>query len=144
MPWIKFIPAHLDEALSTAELAALRTVQTAQGQKDPVPEAIKRTCTEVCGYCAAAGLVVGEAGLIPEQLLSSAIAIARWRIIGRLSVGAAAKVFATDNRRQEYQDALAQLKDVATRKFVISVPEEPAEEQPRPAAAGAWGSTPKL
>lgn len=144
MPWIKLTPAHLDEALCAAELAALRTIQTAPGQKDPVPEAIKRTCLEVCGYVAAAGLVVGEPGLIPEQLLSTAIAIARWRLISRLSVGAAAKVFATENRRQEYLDALARLKDVATRQFVISAPEEPAEEQPRPTAAGAWGSTTKL
>ena len=144
MSWIKLTPAHLDEALAAAELAALRTVQTAVGQKDPVPQAITRTCNEVCGYVAAAGLEVGEPGTIPEQLLSGAIAIVRWRIISRLSVGAAAKVFATENRRQEYLDAIALLKDVATRKFIISLPEEPAEDQPRASAAGVWGSATKF
>lgn len=144
MAWIKLTAAHLDEALAATELAALRTVQTAAGQKDPVPPAIARTCTEVGGYVAAAGIEVGEPGTIPEQLLSAAIALVRWRIIGRLSVGAAAKVFATENRRQEYLDAVVLLKDVATRKFIISLPEDPAEDQPRAPAVGVWGSATKL
>lgn len=139
MSWIKLTPAHLDSALSAPELTALRSLQLSPGQKDPVPQAILRTCTEVHGYVGAAGIQVGEAGTVPEELLSSAIAIARWRIIGRLSVGTAAKLFATENRRQEYADAMAQLKDVATRKFIISLPEDPAEEQPRAPAEGRWG-----
>ncbi len=141
MAWIKLTTAHIDESLSAAELQALRTLQTQPNQKDPVPAAIARTTAQINGYVGAAGIEVGDPGLIPEELLSSAIAIARWRVIGRLSVGAAAKLFATENRRQEYEDAIAELKDVATRKFAISIPEEPAEEQPRPPADGAWGGT---
>lgn len=141
MSWIDLTPAHIDEALSAAELDALRTIQLADGQADPVPEAIARTCTQVNGYvAAAAGHPVGQAGTIPEELLSSAIAIARWRVIGRLPV----KLFATESRRKEYEDAIAELKDVAAGKFAISFPADPAEEQPRPPAEGAWGSAAKL
>jgi len=141
MSWIALTPAHIDESLAKAELDALRSLQLTPGQVDPVPEAIARTCTQVNGYVAAqAGHPVGQAGTIPEELLSSAIAIVRWRIIGRLPV----KSFATESRRKEYEDAIAELKDVATGKFAISIPADPAEEQPRPQADGAWGSKPQI
>jgi phage gp36-like protein len=143
--WIPLTPQHITESLSGLELTSLRTLQLAPDQADPIPEAIARTTTQVNGYVAAFhGTSVGQAGTIPEELLSSAIAIARWRIIGRLSVGPAAKLFATDNRRKEYEDAIAELKDVAAGKFAISVAEDPADDQPRPPADGAWGSAPKL
>jgi phage gp36-like protein len=141
MSWITLTPAHVDESLSAAELDALRSLQLADGQADPVPEAIARTCTQVNGYVAAqAGHPVGQAGTIPEELLTSAISIVRWRVIGRLPV----KLFTTENRRKEYEDAIAELKDVAKGTFAISFPADPAEDQPRPAADGAWGSATKI
>lgn len=141
MSWIPFTSEHIDESLAAAELSALRTLQLVPGQANPVDEAITRTTYEVRGYVAAYhGTAVGQPGTIPEELLSAAIAIARWRIIGRLPV----KTLASDNRRKEYEDAIAQLRDVATGKFAISVATEPAEEQPRPPAEGAWGSAPRI
>jgi phage gp36-like protein len=141
MSWIALTPAHLAESLTQAELDALRTVQVAPGQADPLPEAIARTCTQVNGYvAAAAGHPVGQAGTIPEELLTTAISIARWRVLGRLPSAR----LATEVRRKEYEDAIAELRDVATGKFAISFPADPAEEQPRPQAEGAWGSKPKL
>lgn len=141
MSWIALTSAHIAGSLTQAELDALRTVQVSPGQADPLSEAIARTCTEVNGYVAAqAGHPVGQAGTIPEELLSSAIAIARWRLLTRLPNTR----LATESRRLEYTDALAQLKDVAKGDFAISFPADPAEEQPRPPAEGAWGSATKI
>lgn len=139
--WIALDSTHLTQGLSGPEISALRTMQLDQGQTDPVPEVLLRTTYEVRGYIAANhGQTVGEVGKIPEELLSAAIAIARWRLLGRLPV----KTFATESRRKEYEDAVALLRDVAAGKFAISVAIDPAEEQPRPPAQGAWGSGTKI
>ena len=139
--WIVLDASHLTQGLSAAELTALRTQQLVPNQVDPVPEVLMRVTFEVRGYVAAnAGRQVGEPGTIPEELLSAAIAVARWRLIGRLPV----KALATDSRRKEYEDAIALLRDVAAGRFAISVATEPAEEQPRPQAQGQWGSAEKI
>lgn len=136
MPWITLTVAHVSESLAGPELTALSTLQLAAGQTDPLPEVIERTCAEVQGYVGTR-YQVGAAGTIPEQLLSSAIAVARWRLLGRLPV----KVFATESRRQEYLDAVRQLEAVATGKFALSVPTTPATEQPGQSGGAAWGGT---
>lgn len=139
--WVLFDTGHLFQGLAAAEITALRSLQLVPGQVDPIPEMLLRTTYEVRGYVAANhGQAVGEPGKIPEELLSAAIAIARWRLAGRLPV----KTFATESRRKEYEDAIVLLRDVASGKFAISVASEPAEEQPRPQANGAWGSAPKI
>ena len=134
MPWIPLTEAHLLEGLAAAEVTALRSIQTAPGQADPFPEAIERTCLEVQGYVGTR-YQVGQAGTIPDQLLSSAIAIARYRLIGRLP----SRAMSTEHRRKEYEDAIKQLEAVAAGKFALSVASDPSEEQPRPQAEGAWG-----
>ncbi len=135
MPWILLSSEHIDGALAAAEVTALRTLQVAPGQADPVAEALDRAAAEVQGYVGTRYLV-DQPGTVPDQLLSAAISIARWRLLGRLP----AKIFATDNRRKEYEDAIAQLRDVAAGKFALSVATEPADEQPRPHAGGAYGN----
>lgn len=141
MSWLTLTPAHLESSLSAQELTALRSSQLAEGQTDPLPEAISRTTSEVRGYVGAChGALSGQAGTIPEELLSSAVAIARWRLLGRLPV----KMLATESRRKEYEDAVAQLRDVAAGKFAVSMPADPADDQPRPPAEGAFGSATKI
>jgi phage gp36-like protein len=136
MPWIALTEAHLLEALTSLELSSLRTVQLAEGQADPLPDVLARATSEVQGYVGVR-YQVGQAGTVPDQLLSSAIAIARWRLIGRLP----ARQLATDSRRKDYEDAMEQLRDVAAGKFALSVATEPADDQPRPPATGRWGSS---
>jgi phage gp36-like protein len=136
MSWILLTEAHLLSALAAIELSSLRTLQLAEDQEDPLPEVLSRATGEVQGYVGTR-YQVGQPGTVPEQLLNSAIAIARWRLIGRLP----AKALATENRRQEYEDAMAQLRDVAAGKFALDVAAEPAAEQPRPIATGRWGSS---
>lgn len=139
MPWITLTEAHILESLAALELSSLRTLQLATGQADPLPAALARAVSEIQGYVGTRYLV-GQPGTVPEQLLSSAIAIARWRILGRLPL----KLMATENRRLEYTDAIAQLKDVANGKFALSVATSPAPHQPRTPATGAWGSRPSI
>ncbi len=139
--WITLDSSHLTQGLSGPESTALATAKLAEGQTDPIPDVLLRTTYEVRGYIAANhGTTVGEPGMIPEELLSAAIAIARWRLLGRLPV----KMFATESRRKEYEDAIVLLRDVAAGKFAISIATEPAEEQPRPPAQGGWGSATKI
>lgn len=136
MPWITVTEDHLLEALAALEVASLRDLQRAPGQADPVPEILTRTCAEVQGYVGTR-YAVGQPGTVPDQLLSSTIAIARWRLLGRLPV----KTLATDNRRKEYEDAIAQLRDVAAGRFALTVADDPGEEQPGPTGGAAWGGT---
>lgn len=134
MSWTQLTPSHLLESLSAAEVTSLSTLQKAPGQVDPIPEILRRTASEVQGYVGTR-YQVDQEGNVPDQLLSAAIAIARWRLLGRFPV----RVLATDNRRQEYEDAVALLKDVAAGKFSLSEAENPASDQPGPQGSGAWG-----
>lgn len=139
MPWIILTNDHIIGALAAAEVTALRTLQLTPGQADPLPEVITQTVGKVHGYVATR-YEVGQAGTIPDQLLASAIAIGRWILIGRLP----SKILATEIRKQQYEDGLAELRDVAAGKFVLSLAEDPADDQPRPTAAGAWGGQTKI
>lgn len=139
MSWLSLTSAHVQQSLSSPELSALQTLLLASGQTDPLPEVISRTVSEVQGYVGSR-YDVGQAGTIPEQLLSAAIALARWHLLTRLPKAS----LATEARRTEYTDALALLRDVAAGKFAISEATSPATEQPRPQAGGAWGSDTKI
>lgn len=139
MPWIELEEAHLLEALAASELTALRSQQTATDQADPVPEILLRTAGEIQGYVGTRHSV-GQAGTVPDQLLSTAIAIARWRLLGRLPV----RTLATESRRQEYDDAIAQLRDVAAGKFALALADDPATEQPRAPVEGRWGGSERI
>lgn len=135
MSWLALTPAHLQQSLSSVELSALQTLLLAAGQTDPLPEVIARTVSEVQGYVGAR-YTVGQTGTVPVQLLSAAIALARWHLLTRLPKAS----LATEARRTEYTDALALLRDVAAGKFALAVATDPATEQPRPVALGAFGS----
>lgn len=141
MPWIILTVDHVYQSLAEPELAALRELLLMPSQVDPLPEILDRTSQEVRGYVAAwHGQQVGQPGTVPNELLTSAISIARWRLIGRLPV----KIFATEFRRKEYDDALHQLELVAAGKFLVSIPEDPDPEQPLPPAGGEYGSKPDI
>jgi phage gp36-like protein len=139
MSWIALTPDHVVQSLAETEASALRTLQLAAGATDPLPDVIAQTVAKVQGYVAVRYLV-GQPGTVPEQLLATAIALARWALIGRLPI----KALATDIRRAQYEDALAELRDVAAGKFKLSLPANPAADQPGAPAGGAWGSQEKV
>lgn len=142
MPWITLTPADVAGTLLAPEAAALSAHLLAPGAADPVPAALSDTIAEVHGYIAArSGCAVGELGTLPSELKASALAIARWRLLTRLAAGRSAQVLLTEPRRKDYEDAIGRLKDVAAGRFFVAPPEMPAVEQPRPVAAGAFGSS---
>lgn len=134
MPWITLTEEHVIGSLASAEAQSLRTVQVTPGVPDPLPESMTQAVGKVHGYVATR-YTVGQPGTIPDQLLASTIAIARWILIGRLPV----KLLATEIRKQQYEDAVAELKDVAAGRFKLSVTDDPGEEQPGPTGGAAWG-----
>ena len=134
MSWISLDESHITGSLSAAESTALRTLQLPAGAADPVGESIAQTVSRIQGYVAVR-YKIGQPGLIPDQLLQGAIAIARWNLIGRLPV----RTLATDIRKQQYDDAMTELKAVAEGKFKLSIATDPGDDQPGGAGAGAWG-----
>lgn len=134
MPWITLTADHIVKSLAAIEAESLRTLQLAPGATDPLPDVITQTVNKVHGYVAVR-YQVGQPGTIPDQLLASSIAIGRWILIGRLP----AKLLATEIRKGQYDDALAELKDVASGKFKLSIPTNPAADQPGQSGGGAWG-----
>lgn len=136
MPWTTLTEDHVLDGLSSVDLDALRKIQQAPGSIDPMPGILSRVASEVQGYVAVR-YAVGQPGTVPEQLLGSAAAIARWRLLGSLPIAR----LSTEHRKGEYEDAKATLLNVAAGKFVLDIPTDPATEQPGPSSSGAWGGT---
>lgn len=84
---------------------------------DPLPEIIATVTDLVRGYVAGcASNPMGPDGMIPSRLESAAISIVRYQLLARLPVNAGAFM---EQRRKEYEDAIALLKDVAACKFAV-------------------------
>jgi phage gp36-like protein len=132
--WIAISESAVRSTLAAAELSALRTVQLAAGQMDPLAEIIERTVDEVRGYVAANPLNrVGAAGTIPGELEAAALALVRYRLVTRLPL----KTLLTEARKDEQRDAITLLRDVAGGRFAILPPDDGGE----PAAGiGYYGS----
>lgn len=134
MPWIAISEAAVKSTLAAAELTALRTVQLAAGQADPLAEIIARTTDEVRGYVAGNPLNrLGLAGLIPAELEAAALALVRYRLATRLPI----KTLLTDARKDEQRDALTLLRDVAGGRFAVIAPDDGGDPA---AGVGYYGS----
>jgi len=125
MAWATIIVDDLKAGLAGAELEALQSAALATGQSDPTPEIIAQVIDLVRGYIAAAGVTLGTGATIPSKLKTSALAIIRYRICSRLPISS----LLTDARKQEYQDALRLLEQVAAGRFRVEEPTEAATEQ---------------
>jgi len=113
MAWITPSADDVKTRLTGAELNAFRTVALASGQADPITQVMLDTVNEVRGYVAAGGYVMGTAGTIPPQTLAPALAIIAYRLATRLPL----KV--SEDRRKQYEDAIAYLRDVAAKRTLI-------------------------
>ncbi|MHC1762918.1 MAG: phage protein Gp36 family protein [Verrucomicrobiia bacterium] len=142
--WLSISPDDVKTRLSGPELEALQGTGLADGQVDPLPDVISQVTDEIRGYIAAHGLnTLGPAGTLPPQVRAAAIALIRWRLSGRLAIGQAAGLLQTDSRRQEYEDAITFLRDVATGKIAVESPDDTGPET-MPQNEGRWGSDDKL
>lgn len=127
MSWQTITETDVRDRLSGPELAAYKSAALAIGQTNPLPGIIAQTVDEVRGYIAAAGTVsLGEGSTVPSKLVSTTVAIVRWRLITRLPLNSAAML---ETRKQEYQDALRLLEQTASGKFLVEEPTTAAAEQ---------------
>lgn len=113
MSWITPSADDVKTRLTGAEIVAFRTVALASGQADPITQIMLDCVNEVRGYVAAAGYTMGSAGTIPPQTLAPALAIIAYRLATRLPL----KV--SEDRRKQYEDAIAYLRDVAAKRTLI-------------------------
>jgi phage gp36-like protein len=125
MAWVTLIVGDLKQRLAGAELESLQTAALADGQSDPVGETLAQVIDEVRGYIAAAGVTLGVGSTVPSKLIVTTLNLARYRICSRLPVAS----FLTESRKQEYQDALRLLEQVAAGRFRVEEPAEAATEQ---------------
>ena len=144
MAWITLTEDNVRERLSWPELSAFKTWHLKAGQDDPVPETIVRVVNEVRGYVSGcARNVLGPAGTIPDSLADAALSLMRWRLATRLP--GASQALLDESRKQEYDDALRLLRDVARCNFGI----EPGADVSGDCASGnagsgRWGGNPKM
>jgi phage gp36-like protein len=113
MSWITPSADDVKTRLTGAELAAFRAVALAAGQADPLIQISADAVNEARGYIAAGGYPLGDAGTIPPQCLAPVLAIITYRFASRLPL----KV--SEDRRNQYEDAIAYLRDVAAKKTLI-------------------------
>lgn len=113
MSWITPSADDAKTRLTGAELAAYRTAALAAGQADPLTQVMLDAVNEARGYIAAGGYAMGAAGTIPPQTLAPALAIICYRLATRLPIGV------KEDRRKQYEDALAYFRDVAAKRTLI-------------------------
>lgn len=126
MSWITLTQTHLEDYLTGNELSRLQSAALADDQDNPIPDIIADVVEEVRGRVAANPRnTLGANGKIPDELNAAALAIVRWRVINRLP---GLKSLATEERKDEKDDALRLLRDVAADKFSIAQPDTATEE----------------
>jgi len=121
MAWITITPEDVRTRLTAAELAAIQNTSLAPDQADPVPEVIEQVVDEVRGYVSNVA-TLGSGSTIPSKLLSAALAIIRYRLLGRVGLKSG------EDRRREYEDAVRLLERAADGKFRVEEPETASTE----------------
>ncbi len=134
MSWRAPTETDLLEAISSDELAGLRSASLAQGQGDPVPANLAAATEEARGYIAAnRDNTLGPAGTLPPRLIRAVVDITLLRIGSRL-VGI---IFDPDNvRRTAANEARRLLERVADGRFAIEKPDTPADTAEQNTAIG--------
>jgi hypothetical protein len=123
MAWITITTNDVKTRLAGAELTAYQTAALAVGQTDPLPEIIQGVIREVRGRVAACRQnTLGDGDTIPDELLHHALAVIRYRLTTRLPIAV------KEERKQEYDDALETLREVAKCEFVVESPTTPTSE----------------
>jgi phage gp36-like protein len=101
----------IEKLLTPAQLVQL-TDDDANGVADaaPITEAIAQADAEIDGYLGSRYTV--PVSPVPTLLRNLSVAISIWKIYGRRSVS-------NERRRQEYEDAVAKLRDLAAGRMVL-------------------------
>lgn len=100
--------------------------------KDPVAQALEDTASMVRGYCRVA-MDRSDVFSIPQSLMSSAMCIARFRILTRMSLEV------TDARKVDYERAMEHLSLVSKGEVLVEPPD--GEEDDGARIVPLWGFT---
>lgn len=124
MAWILLDESKVERSLTGAELDAVRELALSEGQPDPLPGTIAAVTKTVRGYVNAHKPNNLGAGMtIPDELESAAISLIRYHLCTRLP-----NALLDEDRREEYRNAIALLRDVAAGRFDIVQPEDITDE----------------
>lgn len=126
MSWRAITETDLLQAISGAELEALRSAALADGQEDPVAPTMADVTEFVRGYIAACNSnTLGPVGTLPTRLINAAIDL----LVVQISARVAGTVIDPNGVRQKASSAAIDLlRDVAACKFRIDVPDEATTE----------------
>lgn len=117
MAWIQPKEQDLSAYLSQDEIDAFRQSMgyTDDGRmKDPVATVLEDTATMVRGYCHVT--LDSNPFTIPQSLMSSAMVVARYRILTRMQLEVG------DSRKEDYTRAMEHLSLVAEGKVLVETP----------------------
>jgi hypothetical protein len=117
MSWITLTSADLLARLSESERQAMDEKDLAEGQASPVSAILSAVTLKIRRAVAKGGCTLGAGATIPDELLDTAISIARYRICCRFPSS-----LLNEDRRKEYADATAELADVAEDAAGIAAP----------------------
>lgn len=118
MSWNVPTVSDLLARLTESERATLDEKDLAENQASPVTAILSAVANKVRRCVAKGGCSLdATAGTIPDELLDSAISIARYRLCCRFPAQ-----LLNEDRRKEYADAVAELDDVAKDASGIAEP----------------------
>lgn len=123
--WITITEDNIERRFTGGEFTAVREAALSDGQDDPLPEELASAIRRVRGSVAACTRnSVGPDGTIPDELEDALLAILRYKLLTRFpEIG-----LISQDRRQEYEDALSLLKDTARCDFAVEQPVNPVAE----------------
>ncbi len=142
MAWAALTVDDVKTRLSGTEITLVQSAVLSSGQSDPIPEIIAQVTDAIRGYIEVK-YAPGEAGTLPPQIKDAAIAIVRWRLIGRLAAGQQGALSGSEHRKKEHDDAWATVKEIAKGEFAIEKP-DPVSEEEIASGGGVYGSEEKL
>jgi hypothetical protein len=103
--------------MSAAEIDGMMGKVLGEGQ-DAIAQALSRVVVQVRGFCRTAGVEMGAAGTIPEELIPAAMDVAAPDVLMRLNMEV------KQDRRSRRENAIDLFKSVATRDFTILGPND--------------------
>lgn len=132
MTWKKPTEADLSAYLSQDEIDAFRQSMgyVADGRmKDPVDTLLEDTATMVRGYCHVT--LDDDPFTIPQSLMSSAMVVARHRLLTRMQLDV------NESRKEDYRRSMEHLSLVAEGKVLVESPT--GEEDDSTRVVPLWG-----
>jgi len=124
--------------LSGDDIRLLDTERTIMADVTPLQDldtCVQSACDIVRGYVAGGGNTIEATG-VPPECVEDAVTIGRYIYLAQDPTG----TLLTDNRKKEYDDAIAHLRDIAKELSAVT---QGATTTP-PISVGSWGSATRI